>query len=78
MRPLKRKRMIKLLMSVGVPRNKAVFYADLCGGEMPHRFLAVFAITRPDLCDSLWELRVRRAFRNGVRPKLRLVRDGKT
>lgn len=76
MKPLKRKRMIKLLMSVGISRNKAVFYADLCGGKMPHRFLAAFAITRPDLCNSLWELWVKGFYRSGIHPKLELVRDG--
>lgn len=37
---MKRKKMIKLLMANGIPRNKAVFYANMCGAEMPHRYMA--------------------------------------
>lgn len=38
-----RKRMIKLLMSYGVPRNDAVWAASLCDGTFSHaKFLASF------------------------------------
>ena len=76
---MKRKKMIKLLMANGIPRNKATFYADLCGGKMPHRFLAAFAIARPDLCDSLWDLWIRGVLRRTCcHPKLELVKHGET
>ena len=41
---MKRKKMIKLLMSWGIPRNEAVGYADACGGEMPHRHMLFFVM----------------------------------
>lgn len=46
---------------------------------MPHRFLAAFAIARPDLCDSLWDLWIRGSLRRIARhPKLELVKHGQT
>lgn len=46
---MKRKRMIKLLMSHGVPRNEAVVYADACGPEMPHSLMAFAVVVQPEL-----------------------------
>ena len=46
---MKRKRMIKLLMAQGVPRNEAVVYADACGPEMPHCVLAFCVIVQPEI-----------------------------
>lgn len=39
---MKRKRMIKLLMAHGVPRNEAVVYADACGSKLPHNLMGFF------------------------------------
>ena len=38
-RQMKRKRMIKLLMSVGCDRNDAVKATNLCDGRIPHAVL---------------------------------------
>lgn len=70
---MKRKRMIKQLMSYGVPRNKAEFYANMCGGEMPHRVMTAYAVCRPDICEMMWWLWVR-VRRTCILPKARLVR----
>ena len=72
---MKRKKMIKLLMANGIPRNKAVFYANACGAKMPHQYMAAFALVRPDLCEMLWWLwvRTRRKYR---RMKVGLERHG--
>ena len=56
---MKRKRMIKLLMSYGVPRNKAVFYAGLCGGEASHYLVAACALGQPDVYEMLWDIWVK-------------------
>lgn len=46
---MKRKRMIKLLMSQGIPRNEAVVYADACGPKLPHNLLVFLLATQPEL-----------------------------
>lgn len=46
---MKRKRMIKLLMSKGIPRNEAVVYANACGPGMPHGFLALCVVLQPEI-----------------------------
>ena len=73
---MKRKKMIKLLMAYGIPRNKAVFYADLCGGKLSHLYGAAFALVRPDLVNPLWNCWVKKFRRRGYHPKLELVRGG--
>ena len=73
---MKRKKMIKLLMANGIPRNKAVFCANACGGQMSHRYMMVFALCRPDVVDYEWNLWVRVLRKLGYHPKLMLVRDG--
>lgn len=46
---MKRKRMIKLLMSQGVPRNEAVVYADACGPKLPHNLMGFMVIVNPEI-----------------------------
>ena len=46
---MKRKRMIKLLMSQGVPRNEAVVYADACGPKMPHNLMGFMVTVQPEI-----------------------------
>ncbi|MCI6255961.1 MAG: hypothetical protein MR648_05125 [Clostridiales bacterium] len=46
---MKRKRMIKLLMSQGVPRNEAVVYADACGPKMPHNLMGFMVAVHPEI-----------------------------
>ena len=46
---MNRKRMIKLLMSQGVPRNEAVVYADACGPKMPHNLMGFMVTVQPEL-----------------------------
>lgn len=46
---MKRKRMIKLLMSQGVPRNEAVVYADACGPKMPHDLMGFMVTIQPEI-----------------------------
>ena len=76
---MKRKKFIKCLMAHGIPRNKAVLYADMCSGEMPHRRMAPVIILQPEISDMMWQLWVRvRARGLGCQPKARLVRHGQT
>ncbi|MBQ2997270.1 MAG: hypothetical protein IJE22_08595 [Oscillibacter sp.] len=72
---MRRKKFIKYLMANGIPRNKAVFYANMCGAEMPHRYMAAFALCRPDICEMMWWLWVR-VRRTTTFPKARLDRRG--
>ena len=74
---MKRKKFIKYLMANGIPRNEAVFYADVCGGEMPHRYMAAFVLLRPDICEHLWWLWTRFFRRCCYQPKVRLERREK-
>ena len=60
---MKRKRMIKLLMSDGIPRNEAVVYADACGPKMPHSLMAFAVIFQSEL-------------REFVRPMLQHILQG--
>lgn len=46
---MKRKRFIKLLMSIGVSRNEATVYADACGPDMPHNMMGFLVETQPSL-----------------------------
>jgi len=46
---MNRKRMIKLLMSQGVPRNEAVVYADACGPKMPHNLMGFMVTVQPEI-----------------------------
>lgn len=46
---MKRKRMIKLLMSQGIPRNEAVVYANACGPRMSHSLLYLFVTELPQV-----------------------------
>lgn len=62
---MKRKRMIKLLMSQGVPRNEAVVYADACGPKLPHNLLGYMLTVHPE-------------YRYIVRPFLTQIRQGHT
>lgn len=51
---MKRKRMIKLLMSQGVPRNEAVVYADACGPKMPHNLMGFMVTVQPEIRECVW------------------------
>lgn len=62
---MKRKRMIKLLMSQGIPRNEAVVYADACGPKLPHALLRFLLTAQPEI-------------RDGVRPFLMRILQGTT
>lgn len=62
---MKRKRMIKLLMSQGIPRNEAVVYADACGPMLPHDLLGFLLIIQPEI-------------RECVRPFLTQILQGTT
>lgn len=44
---MKRKRMIKVLMSRGLSRNEAVFCADACGPDVSHALIAFFLVLDP-------------------------------
>ena len=46
---MKRKRMIKLLMAHGIPRNEAVAYANACGPRMSHGLLYLFVTELPQV-----------------------------
>lgn len=46
---MKRKRMIKLLMSQGVPRNEAVVYANACGPKLPHNLMGYMVTVQPGI-----------------------------
>ena len=61
---MKRKRMIKLLMSQGIPRNEAVVYANACGPRMSHGFFSLCIMLEPKI-------------REVVRPRLPLVLQGR-
>lgn len=61
---MKRKRMIKLLMSQGIPRNEAVVYANACGSRMSHGFFALCIMLEPKI-------------REVVRPRLPLILQGR-
>lgn len=62
---MKRKRMIKLLMSQGVPRNEAVVYADACGPKLPNNLMGFMVYVNP-------------AIRACVRPFLTQILQGTT
>lgn len=60
---MKRKRLIKILMRDGIPRNEAVVYANACSGTFSHgKMLACVAIF-PQM-------------REVVRPMLMKIRQG--
>lgn len=46
---MKRKRMIKLAMAAGIPRNEAVVYANACSGKMSHALLYVLVTELPQV-----------------------------
>lgn len=46
---MKRKRMIKLLMAQGIPRNEAVVYADACGPDWPHNLMGFTITIQPEI-----------------------------
>ena len=46
---MSRKRLIKLLMSIGFPRNDAVYLANGCNGQFSHGEMAVCAVLAPEL-----------------------------
>lgn len=46
---MKRKRLIKLLMSTGIPRNDAVYLANACSGQFSHAEMAFCALSWPGL-----------------------------
>lgn len=60
---MKRKRMIKLLMSQGIPRNEAVVYANACGPRTSHGFFALCIMLDPRI-------------REVVRPRLPKILQG--
>ena len=60
---MKRKRMIKLLMAAGIPRNEAVIYADACGPRMSHSLLYLLVTESPRI-------------REVVRPRVPLLLQG--
>ena len=62
---MKRKRMIKLLMSQGIPRNETVVYADACGPMLPHNLMGFLLTTQP-------------VIRECVRPFLTQILQGTT
>ena len=61
---MKRKRMIKLLMAAGIPRNEAVVYANACGPRMSHGFFALCIMLEPKI-------------REVVRPRLHRILQGR-
>lgn len=50
---MKRKRMIKLLMSQGIPRNEAVVYANICGPKLPHNLMGFMVVTQPEISECV-------------------------
>ena len=50
---MSRKRLIKLLMSIGFPRNDAVCLANACNGQFSHGEMAVCAVLAPELRDVI-------------------------
>ena len=50
---MSRKRLIKLLMSIGIPRNDAVYLANGCSGKFSHAEMAVCAVLSPELRDMI-------------------------
>lgn len=46
---MRRKRMIKLLMSQGISRNEAVVYANACSGAMPHDLMGFCVTVSPEI-----------------------------
>lgn len=44
---MKRKRMIKLLMSHGIQRNDAVHYANHCGADLPLNMMGAIVCAYP-------------------------------
>ena len=60
---MKRKRMIKLLMAAGIPRNEAAVYANACGPQMSHSLLYLLVTEFPKI-------------REVVKPRLPLLLQG--
>lgn len=50
---MSRKRLIKLLMSVGIQRNDAVYLANACSEKFSHAEMAFCALSWPGLRDVI-------------------------
>lgn len=61
---MKRKRMIKQLMSQGIQRNEAVVWANACGPKLSHNLLGFLLFIDP-------------RFRDCVKPVLTKILQGK-
>lgn len=46
---MKRKRMIKLLMSHGIQRNEATHFANHCGRLLPHNLMGAVVCAYPNI-----------------------------